>query len=205
MNLPDEPKPKSEDEAKVALHKTLEAIFPGWDANQPFPLPEPVKVELKDGRDPLSLLLERRARAFAGLQLPPSSSPAATAATSEASLEGLSEPAFVAFTFLADRWDLTLSERAQILNLPEAEFHQWSSEPSRPLSEDTLTRISHLLSIYSALAVLIPDEAQAYAWMKRPNQNALFGGRTPLSFLIQGPTTSFAAVHKLMYARMNVW
>ena len=198
MNLPDDPKPKSEEDAKAALHKALETIFPGWGANRPFPNLEPVKVEIKDERNPLSLILERRAKASVGFQLPPTSNPVET-------LEDLSEPAFEGFTFMADRWDLTLPERAQVVNLSEAEFQKWSLEPSRPISEEVLVRVSHLMSIYHALVVMIPDEIQVNAWMKRPSQNKLFGGGTPLSFLIKGPTSAFKAVHQLLYGRMNVW
>ena len=45
---------------KKALRDVLMDLFPGWSGQAMPDLGKPVQVQLKDGRDPLSLILDRR-------------------------------------------------------------------------------------------------------------------------------------------------
>jgi hypothetical protein len=53
------------------------------------------------------------------------------------------------------------------------------------LDADTLTRLSYLVGIFKALNILY-SEALADAWIQRPNANRIFGGQTPLAYMIKG-------------------
>jgi hypothetical protein len=53
------------------------------------------------------------------------------------------------------------------------------------LTADHLERISHTLAIYKALHTLL-NEASADAWIQKPNQAPLFGGRPALDLMKTG-------------------
>src|ERR671924_1786758 len=97
----------------------------------------------------------------------------------------LSPAALRAFFTLAAAWQLTVAEQRALLGWPPAStFHKYKSGDPGPLSFDTLTRISLVLGVYKALQILYPEPAFADRWMRMPNSNALFGGRTPLAFAL---------------------
>ena len=72
--------------------------------------------------------------------------------------------------------------------------------PSRILDADTLTRLSYLVGIFKALNILY-SEALADAWIQRPNANRIFGGQTPLAYLIKGGLPAMQVVRRLLDAR----
>jgi hypothetical protein len=72
--------------------------------------------------------------------------------------------------------------------------------PDRLLDTDRLTRISYLIGIFKALGVLY-SEPLADAWIRRPNTNPLFGGLTPLAYMIQGGQPAMQSVRRLLDAR----
>ncbi len=52
------------------------------------------------------------------------------------------------------------------------------------LGADTLERISHVLGIFKALHVLMPDDARADAWIDRPSRR--LGGETARARIVSG-------------------
>ncbi len=52
------------------------------------------------------------------------------------------------------------------------------------LSLETLERISYVLGIYKALRTLFPEESQANAWPRKPNQH--FEGKSALEVMLDG-------------------
>jgi len=68
------------------------------------------------------------------------------------------------------------------------------------LDEDRLRRISYLVGIFKALNILYSEDL-ADQWMQRPNKNRIFGGMTPVNYLIRGGIPAFATVRKLLDAR----
>ena len=65
---------------------------------------------------------------------------------------------------------------------------------------DTLTRVSYLIGIFKALNVL-HSESLADAWVQLPNKNRLFGGQTPLSYMLRGNLPAMQSVRRLLDAR----
>jgi hypothetical protein len=97
----------------------------------------------------------------------------------------LSAPALRAFFATARQWRLAAAEERGLLGWPPSStFHKYKSGDAGVLSFDTLTRISLVLGIYKALHILYPEPAFADRWMQMPNSNALFGGGTPLAFVL---------------------
>ena len=68
------------------------------------------------------------------------------------------------------------------------------------LEEDKLRRISYIIGIFKALNILHGEEL-ADRWMRLPNRNRIFGGTTPLEYLMQGGMPAFATVRRLLDAR----
>ena len=70
----------------------------------------------------------------------------------------------------------------------------------RVLDPDTLMRISYLLGIFKALQVL-HSRPLADKWIGLPNSNRIFGGGTPLKYMIQGGLPAMSVVRRLLDAR----
>ncbi len=103
----------------------------------------------------------------------------------------LSGPALRTFMALSERWQLSEIDRIAVLGHPaRSTFHGWlkaaRADEKITLSVDTLTRLSALLGIHQALGVLHEREADAIAWLRRPNLATVFGGDTPLALMVEG-------------------
>ena len=85
---------------------------------------------------------------------------------------------------MADLWELTTDDQIRLLGSPgRSTFFKWKKSGGH-LPQDTVERISHLLGIFKALQILIPDEAQADGWIRRPNK--FFKNRTALDVMLDG-------------------
>src|SRR3954454_11797153 len=92
----------------------------------------------------------------------------------------LSPAATKAFVRIIKAWDLKDEESRQLLGGVSAGlFYEIKRGDRKILDQDQLTRISLLLGIYKALAILFPEKL-AQAWPSRSNDNPLFGGATPV-------------------------
>jgi uncharacterized protein (DUF2384 family) len=98
---------------------------------------------------------------------------------------------------ILDKWRLDPDAGAALLGgIPRASFYKLKKTPT---TQDALTRISYVVGIYKALHILLPEE-YADAWMMRPNDNILFGGRTPLAYVIHGGFPALERVRSLLDA-----
>ena len=111
----------------------------------------------------------------------------------------LAGPALRAFFKLAERWNLRVSEQRKLLgNPPESTFYKWKRERDGALGRDTLERISYLLGIFKALAILFPDPARADAWLRKPNAAATFGGHSALQRMLSGNVSDLFVVRQYL-------
>jgi len=93
--------------------------------------------------------------------------------------------ALKAFFNLANEWGLTPADQLTLLGQPSRRtFYRWRAGEIASLPADTLERISVLLGIYKALAILLPIKERAASWVKR--DNIAFGGRSALDVMRQG-------------------
>ena len=121
--------------------------------------------------------------------------------SSRAARERLSPAALRAFFNIMRRWQVRDEDaRALLGGVTNGPYYQMKRRPDRVLETDRLTRISLLIGIFKALHVL-HSEALADEWVRLPNRNVLFGGRTPLEFMIRGGLPAMLTVRRLLDAR----
>lgn len=115
--------------------------------------------------------------------------------------ERLSAPALKAFFRIMARWGIRDEDaRALLGGVTNGPFYEMKRQPDRVIDTDRLTRISYLIGIFKALRILHSD-GLADQWVRLPNQNVIFGGQTPLAFMIRGGLPAMQAVRRLLDAR----
>ncbi len=114
----------------------------------------------------------------------------------------LSGSALKAFFRLVARWNLRDEDAKQLLgSVTNGPYYEMKKHPDRRvLDPDTLLRISYLLGIFQALNVL-HSRPLADDWISLPNSNRIFGGGTPLGYMIRGGLPAFNTVRRLLDAR----
>lgn len=114
----------------------------------------------------------------------------------------LGGPALRAFFKLAEQWELRISDQRRLLgDPPESTFYKWKRQQEGSLGRDVLERISYLLGIYKDLQILFPDASQADAWVRKPNQAPLFGGRSALERMLSGNVADLYVVRQYLDAQ----
>lgn len=116
-------------------------------------------------------------------------------------LESLGGPGLRAFGNIAEAWGLTIAEQLKLLGIASrSTFFKWRRETSPRLPRDTLERLSYLLGIYKSLQILLPDTKAADEWVRRPNNAALFGGRSALDRMLSGQVADLYVVREYLDA-----
>ena len=113
---------------------------------------------------------------------------------------GISIPdAMEAFSNLADAWELSTEEQINLLGSPgRSTYFKWKKSGGN-VPNDTIERISHILAIYKALQILLPDEAAADGWIKATND--YFNGRSALDVMLQGKVVDIYKVRQYIDAQ----
>ena len=99
----------------------------------------------------------------------------------------LTPSAMEGYVNLAAKWRLTSKQAANLLG--EGSERTWfrikAKEWEGAFSQDALTRISALIGVYKGLHILFSDPL-ADEWVRVPNTEEIFDGRSPLDFMIAG-------------------
>ncbi len=90
--------------------------------------------------------------------------------------------------------------RTLLGGISNGRFYEIKKKPERTLDADTLTRISYVIGIFKALNILY-SEKLADAWVRRANTNRIFGGETPLAYMMKGGLPAMQIVRRLVDAR----
>ena len=115
---------------------------------------------------------------------------------------GLAGPALRTFFNLAERWKLRVADQRKLLgDPPESTFYKWKRERDGTLSRDTLERVSYLLGIFKALAILFPQPDRADAWLRKPNSAPTFGGKSALDRMLSGNVADLFVVRQYLDAQ----
>ena len=115
--------------------------------------------------------------------------------------ERLSKSALIAFFRLVEAWSVRENDARELLGgLSSSSYYDWKKNPDRVLEVDRITRISYLVGIYKSLHILYGDQL-ADRWVTLPNKNIIFGGRTPLAYMLGGGLLAMQTVRKLVDAR----
>lgn len=112
-----------------------------------------------------------------------------------------------AFFNIAHDWQLSVDEQLVLLGSPgRSTFFKWKAAPDAArLSRDTLERLSHLLGIYKALQILLPQPEAADGWVKKPNDAPPFNGKRALDRMLAGNLSDLVAVRQYLDAMRGGW
>lgn len=115
--------------------------------------------------------------------------------------EQLSPAAIRTFFNIMTRWDIRDEDARMLLGgVSNGPFYDMKKNPDRVLDTDKLTRISYLIGIFKALNILY-SEKLADKWIQLPNSNPIFGGQTPLTYMMRGGLPAMQTVRRLLDAR----
>ncbi len=104
-----------------------------------------------------------------------------------------------AFVRIAELWGLSVAEQLTLLGIQSrSTYFKWRKEPLARLPRDTLERLSYLLGIYKALQLLLPSTQAADEWIRRPNAEPLFGGRSALDRMLSGNVADLYLVRQYL-------
>ena len=113
----------------------------------------------------------------------------------------LSPSAVKAFLKIAALWNLRDQDARQLLGgMSNGAYYELKKTGSRILDQDRLTRISLLTGIFKALNILYRKKL-ADRWVHLPNTNPMFGGESPLAYLIRGGVPAMLRVRQLLDSR----
>jgi hypothetical protein len=118
----------------------------------------------------------------------------------------LSAPGLKAFFRIAELWGLTTDEQMKLLGLTNrSTLFNWRRDPNVSLPKDTLERLSYILGIYKALAILLPNDKTADAWVRQSNEAPTFGGRSALDRMLSGQVADLFVVRQYLDAQRGGW
>jgi hypothetical protein len=114
----------------------------------------------------------------------------------------LSGSALAGFFKMMEIWKVR-DEDARILlgGISNGPFYEMKKNPkNKVLDVDRMYRVSYLLGIFKAINILHGQQL-ADEWVRLPNGNALFGGKTPLRYMIDGGLPAMQNVRRLLDGR----
>jgi hypothetical protein len=115
--------------------------------------------------------------------------------------ERLSTGALQAFFSIMSHWKIKDEDARKLLGgIGNGTYYDYKKNPQRVLDQDKLTRISYLIGMFKALNIL-HSQPLADRWVQLPNRNRIFGGQTPLAYMIKGGTPAMQIVRRLLDAR----
>jgi uncharacterized protein (DUF2384 family) len=104
-----------------------------------------------------------------------------------------------AFARIAEVWGLSVAEQQKLLGISSrSTYFKWKKDAHVRLPRDTLERLSYLLGIYKALQILLPQARAADDWIRRPNEEPLFGGRSALERMLSGNVADLYLVRQYL-------
>src|SRR5712692_1196438 len=116
-------------------------------------------------------------------------------------LKRLSPPAVKAFLKIRELWELRDEDARRVLGgMSNGAFYEWKRKARAPLDQDRLTRISVLTGIFKALNILYSKKL-ADRWVQLPNENPMFEGETPLTYMMKGGLPAMLRVRQLLDSR----
>jgi antitoxin Xre/MbcA/ParS-like protein len=116
-------------------------------------------------------------------------------------LKRLSPAAVKAFLKIRELWELRDEDARRVLGgMSNGAFYELKKKVRGALDQDRLTRISVLTGIFKALNILYSKKL-ADRWVQLPNENPMFEGETPLTYMIKGGLPAMLRVRQLLDSR----
>jgi hypothetical protein len=103
---------------------------------------------------------------------------------------------------IAECWKLRSEEVRELLGgVANGSYFEMKKNPeAKVLDADQMYRVSYLIGIFKALNIL-HSQPLADEWVRLPNSNRIFGGRTPIEYMIRGGVSAMQTVRRLLDAR----
>lgn len=100
---------------------------------------------------------------------------------------------------ILDTWDVAVVDRVAMLGCSRSTYNQWlRTRELGDTSRDTVERLSYILGIWKALAILFPQPEMATDWIRRPNSSTTFGNETPLRVMSRGQVADLYRVRHFL-------
>jgi len=116
-------------------------------------------------------------------------------------LKRLSPSAVRAFLKIRELWELRDEDARRVLGgMSNGAFYELKRKARGALDQDRLTRISVVTGIFKALNILYSKKL-ADRWVQLPNENPMFEGETPLTYMIKGGLPAMLRVRQLLDSR----
>jgi hypothetical protein len=114
----------------------------------------------------------------------------------------LSASSLIMFFNMTKLWKVRDEDAKMLLGgISNGPFYEMKKNPKdKVLDVDQMFRISYLLGIFKALNILHGQEL-ADEWVRLPNTNVLFGGKSPLEYMIAGGLPAMQNVRRLLDGR----
>jgi len=121
--------------------------------------------------------------------------------SSKAVQKRLSPSAVRAFLKIRELWELRDEDARHVLGgISNGAFYELKRKARSSLGQDRLTRISVLTGIFEALNILYSKKL-ADRWIQLPNENPMFEGETPLTYIVRGGLPAMLRVRQLLDSR----
>src|SRR5271155_3055548 len=116
-------------------------------------------------------------------------------------LKDLTPASVRAFLKIRELWELRDEDARNLLGgMSNGAFYELKRKARGTLDQDRLTRISILTGIFKALNILYSKKL-ADRWVQLPNDNPMFEGATPLTYMMKGGLPAMLRVRQLLDAR----
>lgn len=110
---------------------------------------------------------------------------------------------FSAFRKVAEALDLSLPDQAAILGVPPAVVAGWRISPS--CEPEKTDRMALFVWIYGLDGRAFPGDRGAMGWLQRGNTAAIFGGASPLNFLLIGRFENLQQTYDHLHVLNGDW
>lgn len=104
---------------------------------------------------------------------------------------------------LFQRWDLTDSEAATLLDMAPRTLARWKAGTAGRIDRDQRARLSNLVGIHKALRLIFKEAERGYAWIRKPND--AFAGKSALDVMLNGELTDLMRVRRYLDAERGAW
>ena len=105
--------------------------------------------------------------------------------------------------WLAHTWNLSVAEQLNLLALSgEADLAAARNQSPQDASHELLERLAMLIDIYQALRSLLPGRENDDGWLRRPKAEPLFGGKSPISIMLERGRVGIRDVRAYLWAQI---
>lgn len=111
------------------------------------------------------------------------------------------QTAFKVVLNIFDKWHCTTEEALILLGLKRSTWFKYKNAPEHAsFSHDITERISYILNIHAALRILFSNQDSVYQWVRKPNTDPFYNGRSAMDVMLQGRVVDLWSVSSRLNA-----